>query len=124
MVLSSILENGFMSTITRNLSTLARWVIVANTSTCGFFCNPAQPEIGQMLVRGIFHNKDKTFLVWVNEEDHMRCIAMQDGGSLLLSTTLKSPYPSLDMVMLTMNPWVTSLPAHITAVLVYVPLSC
>lgn len=74
--------------------------------------------------RGIFHNKDKTFLVWVNEEDHMRCIAMQDGGSLLLSTTLKSPYPSLDMVMLTMNPWVTSLPAHITAVLVYVPLSC
>jgi ATP:guanido phosphotransferase, C-terminal catalytic domain len=27
--------------------------------------------------RGIFHNKDKTFLVWVNEEDHMRCISMQ-----------------------------------------------
>eukprot|EP01039_Chlorochromonas_danica_P002267 gene2267-2482_t len=32
--------------------------------------------------RGIFHNKDKTFLVWVNEEDHMRCIAMQDGGNV------------------------------------------
>ena len=27
--------------------------------------------------RGIFHNKEKTFLVWVNEEDHMRCISMQ-----------------------------------------------
>jgi creatine kinase len=32
--------------------------------------------------RGIFHNKDKTFLVWVNEEDHMRCIAMQNGGNV------------------------------------------
>jgi creatine kinase len=32
--------------------------------------------------RGIFHNKDKTFLVWINEEDHMRCIAMQDGGNV------------------------------------------
>lgn len=32
--------------------------------------------------RGIFHNKDKTFLVWVNEEDHMRCISMQDGGNV------------------------------------------
>ena len=32
--------------------------------------------------RGIFHNKDKTFLVWVNEEDHMRCISMQMGGNV------------------------------------------
>ena len=24
--------------------------------------------------RGIFHNNDKTFLVWVNEEDHMRLV--------------------------------------------------
>lgn len=32
--------------------------------------------------RGIFHNANKTFLVWVNEEDHMRCIAMQDGGNV------------------------------------------
>jgi creatine kinase len=32
--------------------------------------------------RGIFHNADKTFLVWVNEEDHMRCISMQDGGNV------------------------------------------
>jgi len=32
--------------------------------------------------RGIFHNKNKTFLVWVNEEDHVRCISMQDGGNV------------------------------------------
>lgn len=32
--------------------------------------------------RGIFHNNDKTFLVWVNEEDHMRCISMQMGGNV------------------------------------------
>lgn len=32
--------------------------------------------------RGIFHNEGKTFLVWVNEEDHMRCISMQNGGNV------------------------------------------
>jgi arginine kinase len=32
--------------------------------------------------RGIYHNKDKTFLVWVNEEDHLRIISMQNGASL------------------------------------------
>jgi len=32
--------------------------------------------------RGIFHNKDKSFLVWINEEDHMRCISMQNGGNV------------------------------------------
>jgi creatine kinase len=32
--------------------------------------------------RGIWHNDDKTFLVWVNEEDHLRVIAMQKGGSV------------------------------------------
>jgi len=29
--------------------------------------------------RGIFHNADKTFLVWVNEEDQLRIISMQMG---------------------------------------------
>jgi len=33
--------------------------------------------------RGIYHNNDKTFLVWVNEEDHLRIISMQKGGDLL-----------------------------------------
>lgn len=32
--------------------------------------------------RGIFHNASKTFLVWINEEDHMRVIAMQPGGNI------------------------------------------
>jgi len=32
--------------------------------------------------RGIFHNKNKTFLVWVNEEDHLRIISMQNGGNI------------------------------------------
>jgi len=32
--------------------------------------------------RGIFHNTDKTFLVWVNEEDELRIISMQQGGDI------------------------------------------
>ncbi|KAJ8315075.1 hypothetical protein KUTeg_007225 [Tegillarca granosa] len=32
--------------------------------------------------RGIYHNSDKTFLVWLNEEDHLRFISMQKGGDL------------------------------------------
>jgi len=32
--------------------------------------------------RGIFHTPDKKFLVWVNEEDHLRLISMQMGGDL------------------------------------------
>merc|ERR1719498_1511190 len=33
--------------------------------------------------RGIFHNKEKTFLVWVNEEDQLRIISMQKGADIL-----------------------------------------
>lgn len=32
--------------------------------------------------RGIYHNDAKTFLVWCNEEDHLRIISMQPGGNL------------------------------------------
>merc|ERR1711920_1060478 len=32
--------------------------------------------------RGIFHNNDKTFLVWVNEEDQLRIISMQPGADI------------------------------------------
>jgi len=32
--------------------------------------------------RGIFHNVEKTFLVWVNEEDQFRIISMQKGGDV------------------------------------------
>ena len=32
--------------------------------------------------RGIYLNKNKNFLVWVGEEDHLRIISMQQGGNL------------------------------------------
>ncbi|EEQ99989.1 Creatine kinase M-type, putative [Perkinsus marinus ATCC 50983] len=32
--------------------------------------------------RGIFHNDEKNFLVWVNEEDHMRIISMEKGADI------------------------------------------
>lgn len=28
------------------------------------------------------HNDEKNFLVWINEEDHVRCISMQKGGNM------------------------------------------
>lgn len=33
--------------------------------------------------RGIFLNNDKTMLVWINEEDHMRIISMQKGADFV-----------------------------------------
>lgn len=32
--------------------------------------------------RGIWHNKDKNFLIWINEEDHTRVISMEKGGNM------------------------------------------
>ena len=32
--------------------------------------------------RGIWHNDDKNFLVWINEEDHTRVISMEKGGDM------------------------------------------
>ena len=32
--------------------------------------------------RGIWHNDEKNFLIWVNEEDHYRVISMQKGGNM------------------------------------------
>nr|BAD34678.1 creatine kinase [Polyandrocarpa misakiensis] len=32
--------------------------------------------------RGIWHNDKKNFLVWVNEEDHLRVISMEKGGKM------------------------------------------
>ena len=32
--------------------------------------------------RGIFHNEAKNFFVWVNEEDHMRIISMEQGDNI------------------------------------------
>jgi len=33
--------------------------------------------------RGIFHNEEKNFFVWLNEEDHMRIISMQKGDGVV-----------------------------------------
>jgi len=33
--------------------------------------------------RGVFYNKDGNFMIWVNEEDHMRVISLQKGNDLL-----------------------------------------
>ncbi|CAL8340349.1 unnamed protein product [Arctogadus glacialis] len=32
--------------------------------------------------RGIWHNHEKNFLIWVNEEDHTRVISMEKGGNM------------------------------------------
>lgn len=32
--------------------------------------------------RGIWHNSEKNFLIWVNEEDHCRVISMEQGGNI------------------------------------------
>jgi arginine kinase len=32
--------------------------------------------------RGIFHNSEKTFLIWVNEEDQFRIISMEQGADI------------------------------------------
>lgn len=32
--------------------------------------------------RALFYNEEKSFLVWVNEEDHLRLISMQPGGDI------------------------------------------
>ena len=32
--------------------------------------------------RGIWHNENKNFLLWVNEEDHCRVISMEEGGNM------------------------------------------
>jgi protein-arginine kinase len=33
--------------------------------------------------RGVFHNKEKTFVNWLNEGDHLRIISMEQGGDVL-----------------------------------------
>lgn len=45
---------------------------------------PLRSSIGVSVLpgRGIFFNEAKTFLVWCNEEDHMRLISMEKGGNL------------------------------------------
>lgn len=77
----------------RSLFVQGGWSVGSNATAIktheynsGFFCRflqAAQASRFWPTGRGIFHNKDKTFLVWVNEEDHLRIISMQKGGDLL-----------------------------------------
>ena len=32
--------------------------------------------------RGVWHNENENFLVWVNEEDHIKLISMETGGNM------------------------------------------
>jgi len=45
--------------------------------------------------RGIFHNKEKSFLIWVNEEDQLRIISMQKGADILAVFTRLSKAATL-----------------------------
>lgn len=50
--------------------------------------------------RGIFHNINKTFLVWINEEDQLRIISMQKGGDIKeVFTRLSSAIKELEKRM-------------------------
>lgn len=50
--------------------------------------------------RGIFHNNEKTFLVWINEEDHLRIISMQVGGDIqAVFTRLATAVTGLESVL-------------------------
>uniref|UniRef100_A0A182N466 arginine kinase n=1 Tax=Anopheles dirus TaxID=7168 RepID=A0A182N466_9DIPT len=49
---------------------------------CDRFLQEAQANRFFPAGRAIFLNEAKTFLVWVNEEDHLRVISMQDGADI------------------------------------------
>jgi len=68
--------------------------------------------------RGIFHNNEKTFLVWINEEDQLRIISMQKGGDIKevftrLTTAIKEIEKSIKF---SYNPhlgYITSCPTNL-----------
>ena len=68
--------------------------------------------------RGIFHNDAKTFLVWLNEEDHLRVISMENGGDIYrvyarLCNALKSMQGSLDFSYDDHRGYITSCPTNL-----------
>lgn len=65
---------------TRWSSSILRLII--HSSCCCRFLQAANACRFWPTGRGIYHNDAKTFLVWVNEEDHLRIISMQMGGDL------------------------------------------
>ena len=68
--------------------------------------------------RGIFHNINKDFLVWVNEEDQMRIIAMQKGGDIksvfrILITALNQLEKELSFAYSTRLGYISSCPTNL-----------
>ncbi|MGB3751696.1 MAG: phosphagen kinase [Arcobacteraceae bacterium] len=68
--------------------------------------------------RGIFHNNQKTFLVWVNEEDQLRIISMQKGGDIKevfirLITAIKKLEKTLEFSFSKHLGYITSCPTNL-----------
>ena len=68
--------------------------------------------------RGIFHNDAKTFLIWVNEEDQLRVISMENGGDIYgvyarLCNALKSMQGSLNFSCDGHHGFITSCPTNL-----------
>ncbi len=68
--------------------------------------------------RGIFHNRDKTFLVWVNEEDQLRIISMQPGGDIeavftRLVTAIQEIEKTIDFMFDSRLGYLTSCPTNL-----------
>ena len=68
--------------------------------------------------RGIYHNDEKTFLVWVNEEDQLRIISMQNGGDIKevftrLTTAIKSLEKKIDFSYNNHLGYITSCPTNL-----------
>lgn len=68
--------------------------------------------------RGIFLNEQKTFVVWVNEEDMLRIISMQPGGDLgqvfaRLGRAVAALEQSLDFAFDQRLGWLTSCPSNL-----------
>ena len=68
--------------------------------------------------RGIYHNDEKTFLVWVNEEDQLRIISMQMGGDIKavftrLSTAVAALGEKIDFAYNEHLGFITSCPTNL-----------
>lgn len=68
--------------------------------------------------RGIFYNNDRSFLVWVNEEDQLRIISMEKGGDMCsvfnrLSRAVISLEKSLDFLFDNHIGYITSCPTNL-----------
>jgi len=68
--------------------------------------------------RGIYHNDEKTFLVWVNEEDQLRIISMQNGGDIKevftrLTTAIKSLEEKIEFSYNNHLGYITSCPTNL-----------